>query len=224
MPAKSMTLETVRTIRERWAKGAKYPELTREFGIGRGTLWALLRRKTYQEEPTVALRRRREESDIPTLAEIEAWSEPEPNSGCWIWLRSRDLKGYGHICVLGGVERAHRVAYIAAGGMIRRGRQVLHRCDNPPCVNPAHLFTGTNDDNVRDRCAKGRSSRSASPGSFGRGEQHVQHKLSWADVHEIRRRYVDGGCTMRSLGAEYNVNHNTIRALLIGRSWKEEPA
>lgn len=223
MPPRSMTLETARTIRERWANGATYPELTREFGIGKSTLWALLSGKTYRDD-AVVLRRRRLDTGLPTRDELDEWSEPEPNSGCFIWMRARSSKGYGSIFIRGRVEKAHRIAYIVAHGRVPRAHHVLHHCDNPPCVNERHLFVGTNDDNVQDRCAKGRSSRRRTPGSFGRGERHVQHKLSWDDVRLIRCRYAEGGCTIRGLAEEYGMTHGAIHALLSGRSWKEVPA
>jgi hypothetical protein len=81
---------------------------------------------------------------------------------CWLWTGSRSAEGYGSIRVDGKMRKAHRVAWELANGPIpagagAHGTCVLHRCDNPSCVNPDHLFLGTNADNARDRQAKGRT-------------------------------------------------------------------
>lgn len=79
-----------------------------------------------------------------------------PN-GCWTWTGLRDRHGYGHISVGRRKESTHRLAYRLAVGVIPDGLNVLHRCDNPPCCNPAHLFVGTQATNLRDMAAKQRS-------------------------------------------------------------------
>lgn len=98
-------------------------------------------------------------------------------SGCIEWQGSRSAKGYGRMWVGRKCKQAHRVAFELDVGSIPDGLQVLHRCDNPPCVNPAHLFTGTNLDNVRDKLAKGR---------LPRGELRINAKLTDQAVREIR--------------------------------------
>lgn len=78
---------------------------------------------------------------------------------CWEWLAYRDRKGYGRFMVPGSkTSLAHRFSWELHRGPIPTGMCVLHRCDNPPCVNPAHLFLGTLQDNVRDMIQKGRGS------------------------------------------------------------------
>ena len=84
---------------------------------------------------------------------------PEPNTGCWLWMDCAHEFGYGLLKIggrKGPVVRAHRYAWELHNGPIPRGLFVCHRCDNPPCCNPAHLFLGTNADNVRDMRRKGR--------------------------------------------------------------------
>lgn len=84
-------------------------------------------------------------------------TQPEPTTGCMLWIRSTDTNGYGMLCVDGRKRKAHRVAWELANGPIPAGLHVLHRCDTPACVNPAHLFLGTHTDNMRDCSAKGRT-------------------------------------------------------------------
>lgn len=79
----------------------------------------------------------------------------EPYS-CWEWQCARQLNGYGHLSFHGETTSAHRVAYELAHGPIPDGLIICHRCDNPPCCNPAHLFIGTHKDNTQDAVTKGR--------------------------------------------------------------------
>lgn len=83
------------------------------------------------------------------------WRGVDKAGDCWIWTRCRDRRGYGRFSAKGH-RRAHRFSWALTNGPIPPGMCVLHRCDNPPCVNPAHLFVGTSNDNVADMMAKGR--------------------------------------------------------------------
>lgn len=78
------------------------------------------------------------------------WSKVTKTDGCWVWAASRGRQGYGHFDLDGKIEKAHRVAYQLVLGPIPDGAFILHSCDNPPCVNPAHLRVGTHVDNMRD--------------------------------------------------------------------------
>lgn len=100
------------------------------------------------------------------LARLLAKVEPEPNSGCWIWVGSRfPYMGYGRVKDGGRERLAHRVSWeLATQAPVPDGMAVLHRCDNPPCVNPDHLFLGTLTDNNVDRMHKGRSSTGSDHG------------------------------------------------------------
>ena len=93
----------------------------------------------------------------PTLAErIDRLSIPEPMSGCFLWIGNVDSRGYGRINIRSRYVGAHRLAWSVVNGPIPPGMQIRHSCDNPPCVNPAHLLLGTNHDNVLDMARRGR--------------------------------------------------------------------
>lgn len=104
-------------------------------------------------------------------------SIPEPNTGCWLFAKSLKNNGYGQLWWNGKRRDAHRWAWTMARGEIPAGLHVLHSCDVRSCVNPDHLFLGTNRDNIRDMVAKGRNSR---------GAAHTNAKLTDEIVREIR--------------------------------------
>jgi hypothetical protein len=94
-----------------------------------------------------------------TLRErFEAKFTPEPMSGCWLWTGAVQGHGYGCFHVGGQPLQAHRMAWQLTHGSIAPGIHVLHRCDNPACVNPSHLFLGDPKINAQDRSKKGRGS------------------------------------------------------------------
>lgn len=100
-------------------------------------------------------------------------------SGCWLWQASLDSSGYGVLWDGAKNQKAHRVSWNLHNGEIPAGMCVLHRCDMPACVNPAHLFLGTNDDNVADKVAKGRGHRPT-------GTRNPKARLSIEQVLAIR--------------------------------------
>jgi len=126
---------------------------------------------------------------------------PEPNSGCWLWIRALDISGYGSIPVghtsrKNGNERANRFSWKLHKGEIPKGMLVLHRCDVPSCVNPDHLFLGTSKDNYDDMVAKGRKAKF---------DYTKVTKLSWDNVESIRR-YKQEGRSGRELASQYGVS------------------
>ena len=104
--------------------------------------------------------------------------EPVTESGCWIWTACSNGDGYGLIAINSQPSRAHRVSWSLHKGIIPDGVNVLHKCDNPSCVNPDHLFLGTQQDNVTDMIQKNRHNH--------RGEANGKAKLNDDKVREIR--------------------------------------
>lgn len=133
------------------------------------------------------------------------------DGGCWEWQGYRSRKGYGEIKVDGRMEKAHRQAFLLRRGPIPQGMHVLHRCDNPPCVNPDHLFLGTNDDNVADRTAKGRSARNV-------GAAASTAKLTEDDVRQIRRM-ATLGMTNLEIAEAFPVNDRSISNIIRNKTW-----
>lgn len=129
----------------------------------------------------------------------------EVPTGCWEWVGKRFNVGYGIVYVGNVATPAQRAAYAIAFGSIPKGMCVCHRCDNRPCVNPAHLFVGSKGDNARDRTAKGRTLK---------GERHASTKLTDAQVSEILRR----GGPQRALASEFGVGKTQIARILRGES------
>lgn len=136
---------------------------------------------------------------------------------CWLWQGARNsVTGYGHIRHMGRNVYAHRVAFEMANDGIPDGLWVLHRCDNPPCVNPAHLFAGTPKDNVHDSMNKGRRNDS---NKSRRGEKSYHAKITDAQALVIKRALASGA-KPKELAAQYPISLQTIYAISGGYSWK----
>ena len=142
---------------------------------------------------------------------IAFWQKVDRSGGddaCWEWLAGT-RGGYGLMRWRGKTTSAHRVSWELAHGSIPDGLDVLHSCDNPRCVYPAHLFLGTHQDNMVDMLRKGRGNKPS-------GEKNGNSKLTDAQVAEIRRRYAAGGITQTQLGAEFDVAHTNIGYIVRG--------
>ncbi|AGQ28779.1 hypothetical protein M495_14520 [Serratia liquefaciens ATCC 27592] len=137
-------------------------------------------------------------------------------SDCVVWTGSKNTAGYGKIIVKGEMILAHRFAYCVAVGLTLKeidGLVIRHRCDNPSCINPTHLETGTPMDNVMDRVARGRSAS---------GECNGKAKLSVEQIEEILAIYIPrhkefGGT---ALGKKFGVCQTTISKIVLGKRWK----
>lgn len=131
-------------------------------------------------------------------------------SGCIEWQGCCDGGGYGDMYCNGKLQKAHRYSYQLFKGTIPRGFSVCHTCDNPKCVNPDHLFTGTHSDNMKDMYAKGRGNRPT-------GEKHHSHRLTWEQVRFVR----DSKESSRQLGKKYGVTHQAILKIKNYITWRE---
>ena len=145
---------------------------------------------------------------MPKTLSVRFWDKVDTSAGmfdCWVWMGSRNPDGYGNISIQNKSKSAHRISWEIHNGRIPKGLHVLHRCDNPPCVNPSHLFLGTNADNVADMNAKGRQR----PG--------LPRKLTPDQVREIRSSCL----SPKELGRMYSVSVTLILRVLNRKTYKE---
>jgi DNA-binding MarR family transcriptional regulator len=136
------------------------------------------------------------------------------DDGCWLWLGHRDRGGYGSASYQGKTMGAHRVAYLTEVGPIPEGLWVLHKCDNPPCVRPDHLFLGTVADNNADAIAKGRQARR-------RGNSHPS--LTTLQVRAIRRIAERKLIPLSDLAAAVGVSRYIAERIVSGEPWGDAP-
>ena len=172
---------------------------------------------------------------VPALAD-RFWALVLKTDDCWIWQGERTRYGYGR-CTVGKKQRmpAHRVAYELTYGMILPGLLCCHRCDVPLCCNPAHLWLGTNADNLRDMFAKQRDAAHTNPTSFARGDRHGRRvhpekfqrgeqshhaKLTERAVREIREQYATGQWSLQRLAVHFGVSRTLIRKVVIRETWR----
>lgn len=135
----------------------------------------------------------------------------EKTAGCWEWTATRDTGGYGYIYWPGEkrARKAHRQSWRTFRGPIPDDLWVLHHCDNPPCVNPSHLFLGTSLDNNRDRHAKGRDGDT-------KGIRNGRAVLDASKVRKIRMAPE----VARIVAARYGVSISTVHMLRRRETWK----
>lgn len=172
------------------------------------------------------------------------WEKVDKTVECWVWTASRSPDGYGLFKARtyqghgGAMVRAHRFAWELTNGPVPDGFCVCHRCDNPSCCNPDHLFLGTVIDNNADRDAKGRQSRGearralmrtcAARGDANgarknphlyRGEASARAKLREDDVREIRNLYVDGQLSQAAIAARFGLGPQAVGKILLRKRW-----
>lgn len=195
------------TVRREYDSGLTQEQVAAKLGVGRKTILYVMARCG------IPVRK----STVPVPLEKRFWTkaEPEPNSGCWIWTANKAPNGYG--VVRAHRERrmlsAHRVAWELTHGS-PGALNVLHRCDNRACINPAHLFLGTQSDNISDMYAKGRNQ------VFDRrGEKSNGAKLTAPNIKAIRSVYRSGGISQSVLAEKYGVIQAHISRIIRGVSW-----
>jgi len=153
------------------------------------------------------------------------WSKVDRSGECWLWEAYCYPNGYGKFFAQQAHHYAHRVCYELTYGPIPDGYNVCHHCDVRNCVNPLHLFVGTQADNLKDMASKGRSAsgdRNPSrlyPERRAKGEQHGRAKLNAADVIEIRR-LANIGITPDVLSTQFGITHSQIYRIIHRERWK----
>lgn len=131
---------------------------------------------------------------------------------CWEWIGPRNEQGYGKVRYNGRGSLAHRMSYEIHKGPIADGMHVLHSCDNPKCVNPAHLRQGTHRENMDEMVQKKRY-------KVRHGIQHHAAKMTPAKVREMRLLF--GSVSLLKLAKQFGLNKKTVLSIKQGKTWKE---
>lgn len=148
-----------------------------------------------------------------TPEETFRWFMPgtPPESGCWEWPHTLNSHGYGRLWMSGEDTGAHVLSFIVHHGPVPKGLVVRHSCDNPPCVHPDHLLSGTVIDNIRDAMERGRNNRGAEVNTA---------KLTEDDVREIRRLYAETGLSQAKVGDLFGVSQVNVGQIVRRETWK----
>jgi len=137
-----------------------------------------------------------------------------PNE-CWEWKEYRDRDGYGAFNLGGRPYGSHRISLLLATGAIPDGMLACHKCHNPACVNPRHLYWGTPADNVRDMIEAGRE-------RYLFGEDNPCSRLSWDEVRRIRDDYARGVLSQAKMGEEYGLSQRAISKVVRNETWASD--
>ena len=133
--------------------------------------------------------------------------------GCWEWTASMRVRDYGGFVFYGENMLAHRASWIIHNGDIPENMCVLHKCDNPTCVNPDHLFLGTQADNVTDMCVKGRK-------AIFTGDNNSNSKLNTRNVLDIRKHWSAKKMTRIEMAEFFKVDITTINRVISRSTWQ----
>jgi len=146
------------------------------------------------------------------------WAKAAPTeNGCWRWTGSRNKQGYGRGMRHGRYFGAHRMAWELTHGAIPPGACVLHRCDNPSCVNPAHLFLGSQRDNRLDCLSKGRDAPRV---AAILGSRNPNSRLTADDIRSIRARYALRGTTKSEIARDFGVTDVLVGMIVRRKIWR----
>lgn len=159
------------------------------------------------------------------------WNKVDKSGECWTWTASKNNKGYGQLMTEPGeiftTKRpvlAHRMSWMIHFGAIPKDMEICHKCDNPQCVNPNHLFLGTHTDNMRDMIRKGKGAMNqpnvmtVCPEKRHWGERNGQAKLTASQVREIRIGF-QIGYSMNELGNMYGITRHAIGRIVRRQAW-----
>ncbi len=148
-------------------------------------------------------------------------------SDCWLWLGSKDIRGYGAFRLQSYTSiRAHRLAWALANGIFPT-QYICHACDNPSCVRPSHLFEGSQLDNVRDMHRKGRSRKATGnrhwsklhPEKIVKGEHNGRAVLNVLQIKELRTLFAQGLTNISELARRFKIGRTQTKRILTGESW-----
>lgn len=144
------------------------------------------------------------------------WNKVRKTDSCWIWEGARQKFGYG-VFQIGTLKkpkiiRSHRFSYELRNGKIPKGLFVCHKCDNAFCVNPNHLFLGTQIENMQDAMKKGRMK--------SRGETNPMAKLTTNKILEIRKLYKETETTHQNIANMFGVKRRTIGDIINKKRWR----
>ena len=142
------------------------------------------------------------------------WEKVEKTDTCWNWIAGDDGKGYGRFGLDGVTVQAHRLSWQFIKGEIPAGMNVNHHCDNPSCVNPDHLYIGSQKQNIHDMIRRGRRYQ---PNVSG--ERNGRSKLTQRDADDIRDWFEQGNVSKAFLGRVYGVTPQQILSIIRGESW-----
>lgn len=154
-------------------------------------------------------------SDPFVIARFLSMCDHSDDRICWNWTGLQNTNGYGRFSLANKHQLAHRVSFEIFIGEIPDGMCVCHQCDNRLCVNPRHLWLGTQSENLKDAVAKGRVFQPDTT-----GEKNGNRKLDWERVRAIRRMAASG-VKINLLASSFRVSHSTIREVVIGKIWRE---
>lgn len=154
--------------------------------------------------------------DIANLYKICFWEKVDRSGGpdtCWLWMGGRNDQGYGIAQFNGKIIGAHRLSYMIANGEIPYGFLVCHHCDTPACVNPSHLWLGTQKDNLADSFAKGRKTVKGIRGPLDRNHMMI-------DITNLRQIVSDMRISLAAISRQSNTSRSSIQTIFKGNSSK----
>jgi hypothetical protein len=142
------------------------------------------------------------------------WNKVDKTSTCWFWEGKKDKRGYGKLALEPGVTHreisAHRLSYQIHYGMFESSLFVCRQCDNPACVNPEHLFLGTNQDNVNDKVSKNRQLK---------GSQIHNSKLVEDDIIRIRHLWFVEKCPQSKIAEMFGIGAKAVSKIVTNKRW-----
>lgn len=177
------------------------------------------------------------------LANFWAKIEKRSDAECWPWTGSRVTSGYGSFGINKRLFASHRLSWFLAHGPIQEGLHCCHKCDNPECCNPSHLFLGTAKENMMDMLIKGRGNKAKGerhgliknpgyaargdrhgsvtrPECLRRGKNHPKSKLTEEAVKNIRARHAAGERNYVAIGLEFGINASCVQKCVSRQTWK----